>query len=403
MLKHIIAREYKVLMRTKAQVISTLITILLILGGGFAGKYFLDQENDDATSQPDKAAIVKVALAPEMESFEKVLNDTGLIASEVIESQPDYGKWLTEIADREEDGVSLVLAGTLQEPKIIRYGENFIDSSAIKLIGQAVTFSQVQQIAGEITPQQAENLAAAMDIPVQTVTGSGNLMIENPVGYFTALVAQFLLFFAVTTSLSTLSVGIVEEKSSRVVEILLSAVRPRTLLLGKIIGIGLFALTQLVLYLVAIFVSLNIAGLWHGIEVGTILIWMIIWLLLGFFTFTTLAGGVSSMVSRQEDLGGIITPLMLLMIIPFYLGMFLVPAAPDSIWTKVFSTIPGFSSFIMPVRQAYESVEIWELVLAAGISFVSVPLFAAVAGRIYENSILRMGKRVTLRQALSGK
>ncbi|WP_353065247.1 ABC transporter permease [Arcanobacterium hippocoleae] len=206
-----------------------------------------------------------------------------------------------------------------------------------------------------------------------------------------------------TTSLSTLSVGIVEEKSSRVVEILLSAVRPRTLLLGKIIGIGLFALTQLVLYLVAIFVSLNIAGLWHGIEVGTILIWMIIWLLLGFFTFTTLAGGVSSMVSRQEDLGGIITPLMLLMIIPFYLGMFLVPAAPDSIWTKVFSTIPGFSSFIMPVRQAYESVEIWELVLAAGISFVSVPLFAAVAGRIYENSILRMGKRVTLRQALSGK
>ncbi|XCB30758.1 ABC transporter permease [Arcanobacterium hippocoleae] len=268
---------------------------------------------------------------------------------------------------------------------------------------QALTLYHVNEITGGVSQDQAAKIAAVMNVPVTIVTGSSNLIGENPIGFFTAVAAQVLLFFAVITGLSTISIGVVEEKSSRVVEILLSSVRPRTLLLGKILGIGLFVLLQLALYISAAVISLKISGLWMGFEISALIVWMIVWILVGFFIFVTISGGISATVSRQEDLGGIITPITIGMMIPFYLGMYLVPALPDSIWTKVLSMIPGFSSFIMPARQAFDTVETWELFLAAGIGIVCLPLLAALSGKIYENSILRMGKRVSLREALSKK
>lgn len=399
MLKQIIAREFKVLLHAKAQIIGMLLVVLMIIGAGVAGNYFMKRDSEEDS----KPAEVIVALAPEMKDFEQALDGTGLIDATVIEAQTDYGKWLKSENEKEGDTPSLVLIGAPDKPEIIKYGDNSENEIAIQVIQQSATMMQVNGITGGINQAEAEKLSSAMNIPVTLVTGSSNLIGENPIGFFTALIAQFFIFFAVVTGISSLSTGVVEEKSSRVVEILLSSVRPRTLLLGKILGIGAFILLQLVIYLVAGIFSLKIAGLWQNFEFNSLIVWCIMWILLGFFTYISITGGISAMVSRQEDLGAIITPLIFFMLIPFYLGMYLVPALPNHITTKVFSMIPGFSSFMMPVRQAYSSVDTWELVLAAGINLVCIPLLAVLAGKIYENSILRMGRRVTFRQALSGK
>lgn len=399
MLKHIIAREFNVLLHTKAQIVSTIITALLIIGAGVAVDYFLSRDSD----KTDQQMTVSVALAPEMKDFEATLDATGFIDANTIAAQTDYGQWLKAENDQDGQTPSLVLTGSPDSPQIIKYGESGENEVAINIIQQTALKMQVNQIVGGISELEAEKIDSAMNIPVTLVTGSSNLIDEDPFGFFTALIAQFFIFFAVITGLSSLSTGVVEEKSSRVVEILLSSVHPRTLLLGKILGIGLFVLLQLSIYLAAGVLALNIAGLWQDFEFNSLILWSIVWVILGFFTYISITGGISAMVSRQEDLGSILSPIMLFMLIPFYLGMYLVPASPDSVLTKVLSMIPGFSPFIMPVRQAYNYVEIWELVVALGISVICIPLLAALAGKIYENSILRMGKRVTFRQALSGK
>lgn len=399
MLKHIIAREFKVLLNTKAQIIGTIITFCMIVGGGLVGAFFINKQAEEIANPAPSV----VAVSEQMEEFAQVLDGTGAIETEIISHQADYAKWLKGEAEKDPQGPTIVLDGTPDKPEIIQYGEGHTNNQTVAAIKQALMLNKVDTIAGGITTEEASSVLTTLNVPVKTVTGSSNLVEENPTSFITAMVAQVLLFFAVVTGVSTLATGVVEEKSSRVVEILLSSVRPRTLLLGKILGIGAFVLTQIMLYIVAAIITLNVAGLWKFVSFNTIIFWMIAWVLIGFFTYATVTGGVSAMVSRQEDLGGVLAPITFSMLIPFYCGLFLVPAAPDSIWTKVLSLIPGFSSFIMPVRQAYNSVESWELYLALAIGVISVPLFATLAGKIYENSILRMGKRVKLSQALFGR
>lgn len=399
MLKTVIAREFKTLLHTKAQIISTIFVILLIVAGGLLWKYFNTDESNETAEKSTTTSLETVALAPEMKDFKPILEDTGMMKAEIITAEKDYAKWLREAAEK-ENSPSIVLAGTPDMPQIIQYGESAENSKLTKIIQQSATVAQANRIAGKISPEDSAKLVAAMNIPITTVTGSNNLIRENPIGFISATITQIFIIFAVVMGVNTVSSGVVEEKNSRVIEILLSTIRPRVLLLGKIIGIGLFVLCQVAVYVITAIIMLNVANLWQYIDFNTIFIWMFLWIIVGFFIYTSYTGGISAMVSRQEELGAVIAPSVIMLLIPYYFGMFFVPEYPDSIWTKIISLIPGFSSFIMPLRQAYGSVTQWELFLALGIGIIAIPLLAAFSGKIYENSILRMGKRVTWREAL---
>ena len=136
------------------------------------------------------------------------------------------------------------------------------------------------------------------------------------------------------------------------------------------------------------------------VPIGSILFSLFLWSTIGFLVFTSLSGGLAATVSRQEDLPAVVSPLTFSAIIPFYVGMFLVPARPEWIVTKILSYIPGFSSFLIPARQAYGGISTWEIALAAGLGIISIPLLASLAGKIYERSILHTGKRVKITEVL---
>ncbi|XCB30757.1 hypothetical protein RQN30_05140 [Arcanobacterium hippocoleae] len=100
MLKHIIFREFKVLVNTKSQIIGTLFTVILILAAGIAGKYFLDQNADEDTANSPVSKAEAVSLAPEMKDLEQILDSTGIVSAEVITAQSDYSQWLKDEAKK---------------------------------------------------------------------------------------------------------------------------------------------------------------------------------------------------------------------------------------------------------------------------------------------------------------
>ncbi|MFC5370704.1 ABC transporter permease [Arcanobacterium bovis] len=404
MLKHIIKREFRVLVGAKAQIIGTIVTVVIILAAGIVGSIVKDKFQNEAANT-NSSVTFTVAVTEQMEAYQGALEGTGAVKVEAVKA--DQAKeWLKKQVDSKSAPTSAVLAGTPAEPEIIQSkDQDKASNQAIaQLISQVAVLKAADRTAGPLSVDAQEQISKAFTPKITTIEGEKkNLVESNPAGYVTGLATQMLLFFAVMMGLSTISIGIVEEKSSRVVEILLSAVRPRTLLLGKILGIGSFILVQMAIYLAAVVVSLNIAGMWTSINIGAAIGWLFVWLIIGFFTFTTIAGALASTVSRQEDLGAITGPFTFFMLVPFYLGIFLVPAQPSSLLTQVLSFIPGFSPFIMPIRQAYGVVGTGEALAAAAVGLVAVYLLSLLAGRIYSNSILHMGKRLKLSEALRGK
>ena len=195
--------------------------------------------------------------------------------------------------------------------------------------------------------------------------------------------------------------GVVEEKSSRVVEVVLSAIRPRQLLAGKIIGIGLVGLLQLGIIGA---VGAVVATRFHQLDLNAATIATFgqigVWFLLGFAFFGTLCAGVAATVSRSEDLQQAMGPLGTLNFASFFLG-FYASQHPTSTLTAVLSYVPPISPIAMTPRWAGGGVPVWQVLLSMAIMVASTVVIARVAARVYQGGVLQMGARLGLREAFA--
>jgi ABC-2 type transport system permease protein len=196
--------------------------------------------------------------------------------------------------------------------------------------------------------------------------------------------------------------GVVEEKSSRVVEMLLTTIRPWQLMLGKVAGIGLVGLLQLV---VVATVGVVVGTVSHAVTFPTSIAasaagWAVAWFLMGFVAYALMFAGLGALVSRQEDVASATTPAMMVIAVPYILGISILPQAPDNQVLAVASVIPLFAPTLMPMRIAIGSATPLEITLSIGLTLAMIVALVWLAGRIYANAVLRMGSRVHLRDAL---
>ena len=221
---------------------------------------------------------------------------------------------------------------------------------------------------------------------------------RSVVGVFVAI----LLYVALLLYGQMVAAGVVEEKANRIIEILLAAIRPRELLFGKVVGIGLVGLIQLLLLGVVAIVMVNrtqviaVPSLSFVAVAGSLL-----WFVLGFVFFALIFAAGGSMVSRQEDLGAVIAPISFLMV-GTYLAFFWVLANPDNPLGILLSIIPPFAPILMPARMATGDAQTWQVVVAVLLTAGAIAGMNALAARIYTNSVLRVGSRVGLAQAWRG-
>ena len=191
--------------------------------------------------------------------------------------------------------------------------------------------------------------------------------------------------------------GVVEEKSTRVVELLLSAITPRQLLAGKVIGIGVLGISQLlVIGLVGAAVGaatgqLDVTGDLVS-AVGVVLAWFV----LGFLLYSCAFAVAGALVARQEEVQSVTAPLTILVVASFFLS-FGALDDPDSSLAHVLSFVPPSAPMVMPVRQIAGNVTASEMLVAIVLTLVAAAALIALAARVYGAALMRTGSRVTLR------
>lgn len=254
-------------------------------------------------------------------------------------------------------------------------------------------------------------LLGGKGVDVSIPPATGHTAQTNPLGFIVGMVAVMFVAIPIFMGMGALNSGVVEEKTSRVVEIILTTVKPRTLLLAKLLGIGSAMLVFIACYLAGIVAGAGLAGVlpsMGNLAAAHLNPWtfapaVLVWLAVGYFTFGGLSGALASTVSRQEDLGAVQTPVIFGAMIPMYVALYLVPYAPDTTVTHILSCCPFLSPFMMPMRMALGAVGVWEQLLAFAIQIATICLLSLLAGKVYERSILHTGERLKLRQALRGR
>ncbi len=251
--------------------------------------------------------------------------------------------------------------------------------------------------AAGLTRTQAEHALSGAPPRIETVSSSKSGQRRG-----IAVVAVVLLFSQLVTFVTWVATGVVEEKASRVVELLLACVRPSQLLAGKLVGIGLLAATQvLVIGIVALIAATSAGTVSVPASAIAVLIGSFVGFLLGFAFFAALGAAAASTVSRQEEVSGVLAPISLTLTVS-YLAAFTVAANPGSTAAHVLSLVPPVSAMAMPARLAGGGVPVLDVALAVLLLIAAAVGVLGLAARIYRASILHSGTRVPLRRAWRG-
>ena len=246
-------------------------------------------------------------------------------------------------------------------------------------------------------PGAANAVAQGVTLPVRGLQAPSTSLSSRLTGLFTIVIVWVLI----SVYGSQIALGIGEEKSSRVVEVLLSTVRPVQLLIGKVLGIGLLALAQAV-SMVLVFIIAGFASgsnLVHGATLNVVIAGGV-FMILGYAFYCTAFAAAGSLVSRQSDVNSTIMPVQLPLILAYALSYTVIYADGANTFYHVLGFLPPTAPIAMPVLYAAGDVPAWQVVIAAVLTAAGTVWMARIAVRIYSNSILRTGPRISFRQAI---
>ena len=195
--------------------------------------------------------------------------------------------------------------------------------------------------------------------------------------------------------------GVVEEKNNRVVEVILSTVRPRHLLAGKVIGIGLLGLAQLVL-VAGLAAVLLAAGVFHApASLGGSIALVIPWFVLGFALYAVAYAAAGALASRQQNADTVGQPVTYTLLAAYFAGYVAVAADPDGPVASLLTVFPLTAPLVLPARSALTGVPLWQHGVAVALVLASLYLLVRLAGRIYAHGLLHTGARLSVRAAWS--
>jgi ABC-2 type transport system permease protein len=273
-----------------------------------------------------------------------------------------------------------------------------VDQTLEALVQTSAHQAAVDKVFAEHHVPQQERDAASIDAPLAV----GVLQPPPPHREDNARIAfigVLLLYGQLFGYGLWVATGVIEEKSSRIVEMLLSAIRPRQLLAGKIIGIGVLGLAQLIT--IASFAIVLALATGVHFAAGTA-IWAALlvlgWFILGYAFYASLFAAAGSLVSRMEELQNVIVPINLTILVSFIISISSLQD-PNSTVAVVASILPVSAALAMPVRIVLGAATGWQIALSLTLLIGSAVALVPVGGRLYEGAVLRTGSRVKLRDA----
>lgn len=238
-------------------------------------------------------------------------------------------------------------------------------------------------------------LSATPDVELLNPDAAG-----GPLRYLLGIAFGLVFMMAAISFGTPIATSVVEEKQTRVIEILLSSIPARVLLAGKVIGNTILAISQILLLVAVGTVGLIVTGQTEILAgLGGPVVWFAVFFLFGFILLAALFAAAGSMVSRQEDVGATMTPVMYLTMIPYFLVIFF---GDNPVVMTVLSYVPFSAPVGMPIRLFFDEAQWWEPLASLVIMLVACVIVIMLGAKIYENSLLKMGARVKFREALRG-
>ncbi len=264
---------------------------------------------------------------------------------------------------------------------------------------QLVAVQERAAVAG-ITPDQLATLAAPVSVENEEL---GITAGRSPDDETAAYIMSILLLVAVATYGQLVLTGVVQEKSSRVVEVLLARMPARALLAGKVTGIGLIGFAQFAVTALAALIATLVVDSVDIPAIGAdVLTWVVVWFVLGYALYAMAYGAFGSLASRTEDASSIAAPVTTLLIVGYWASLIAVSNDPEGGWATLVSFFPATAAFAMPGRVALGAAAWWEPIIAAGFTLAAIAGLVALAGRVYTGAILHTGASLKLHDAWRG-
>ncbi|MET0646879.1 MAG: ABC transporter permease [Pyrinomonadaceae bacterium] len=237
-----------------------------------------------------------------------------------------------------------------------------------------------------------------------TKAGGGGGDADRGQGFFLVFGAGFVIYLTILMYGQVVLGAVIEEKETRIAEILFSSIRPFALMSGKLVGVSLVALTQFAIWGVAIAgISAYFAAMSGTVAIPQVSVsvyaYLVLFFLMGYFIYATLYALVGSMVTTSQEGGQLAMPIILLLVVGFYLA-FPVIRSPNSSFAFWVSLVPFFAPITMLIRIVAQEPPLWQIALSLGIGFATVAGLLWLAARVYRVGMLMYGKRATIPEML---
>ncbi len=388
-------REYTERIRTKAFIISTVL-IPALMGGGIFGVAAI------ASKSKTTAHIAIVSAQPQPAQDLKHELEHGDDTSMTVDLVPpgDTTPLDQAIANKQLDGYlvitqSPVADGASHRPNFDFKPRSSADIATSDSIQSALhTVLMREYLAAHNVP--ADEAKALMDPVTVNVIGANGKHTNSKQSFFVAYTLFFLMYMVVLLYGMNVARSIIEEKTSRVFEVLLASIQPDELLAGKILGVGSVGLTQVGIWMAAALLFAAQAGAMSGITISaTQIIFFIIYFALGYALYSSVAAALGAMTNSEQEL----QQLNMFLMMPLFLSMGMLPVlitSPNSLLARIVSQIPFCAPLLMNFRISIAMPQPWEIALSIGLILVTIYAVLWISSRIYRVGILMYGKKPNL-------
>ncbi|KPL61536.1 ABC transporter permease [Rossellomorea vietnamensis] len=393
----ILGHSYMSKLKAKSFIISTIIiAAALVLLANFDSiiSSFTDDEGSRVAVHDETGKL-----------YEPLLQQLKTMNSEIqLEPAAESTNEIEKKIKSEEFKGLLVLSENSDGLPQALYKSNSLSESAVTGELQAALQNVKSSLAAgklNLSGEELSLLSAPVDFEKEALLEGAKSEEELSQARGIVYVLLFFIYFSVIAYANMTAMEVATEKSSRVMEILISSVSPVKQMFAKIIGIGLVGLTQLAVILgVGYFTLIRkkdelVGGFFEGFGFESlslsVIIYAVIFFLLGYFLYATLAALLGSLVSRIEDVQQMIMPMTFLIMIGFFISMFGL-GSPESGFVTVTSYIPFFTPMVMFLRVGMLNLPVYEPIIGILVLLVSITLLGVFGARVYRGGVLLYGK-----------
>ena len=418
----ITTREYLNKIGNKSFILMTLLLPIILAGITFLLSFLTSINNDSSKtiSVVDNTGYI----------FQKLESSDDIIYNLIIDSSLDNAKEIS----RNNSDYGLLFITDFDTPEEIAESIVFIseDSPSLSIISrvesqlETILTNENFRIIG-IDVNEINSSTIYINLFQESFDGEETTRVDGVVKLIFGFFLGFVLYFFIFAYGSMIMMSVMEEKTNRIIEIIISSVKPFNLMTGKIIGVSLAALTQVLIWGVMFFVFSYIFSLVFGISTSydtgdlilstegntglssfalemisafmnlpltNILIAFIMYFLGGYFLYASIFAAIGAAIDNQADAQQFMIPITLLVVIALYVGILTVPEDPNGIVAQIFSYFP-FTSPIVMLMRIPNGVPVYEQIISLTILFSSVVFMIWIAAKIYRIGILMYGKKLT--------